>query len=232
LTPNSIFSDFVTNRVQMDILAAKKGFLSIDESKNRQTQTVLATDGTNTYAICHVEDTPFTLWDPGTDWQGLTGTLAAHGALTTIQSISFNNADPRLVMIPVTSAEVRQLGSKVYHISTTPYRFQDAVIAGADNGYYGQCNFQIEVNAPQYVKLDRSFVRGLFGKFNPSRGDIVFSHNGDLLGIMVNSTYCLMIHDFGPSATFTFAPDVRQQHTGTTLARLYGNVFGLPTQLQ
>ena len=103
---------------------------------------------------------------------------------------------------------------------------------GADNGYYGQCNFQIDVTAPQYVKLDRSFLRGLFGKFNPSRGDIVFSRNGDLLGIMVNSTYCLMIQNCNPAAALTFAPDVRAQHTGTTLAQLYDTVFSKPIQFQ
>ena len=88
------------------------------------------------------------------------------------------------------------------------------------------------MNNPQYVKLDRSFVRGLFGKFNPSRGDIVFSRSGDLIGIMVNGTFCLMIHSFTPAATFTFAPDIRQQHTGEALAQMYGNIFQLPLQLQ
>ena len=103
---------------------------------------------------------------------------------------------------------------------------------GADNGYYGQCDFQIDVNSPQYVKLDRSLLRGLFGKFNPSRGDVVFSRTGELLGIMVNSTYCLMMQNFTPAATLTFAPDVRKQHTGTTLAQLYDCVFQMPLRLQ
>jgi hypothetical protein len=232
LAPNAIFSDFATNRVQANILAARTGFFSIDYSKNRQTQTILVSDGKETYAICHVDDTPITFWDPGTDWQGLTGTLFAHGAGVPIQAMSFASQDPRVVMMPVSSAEAQQLGCKVYHISSTPFRFQDAIIVGANEGYYGQCNFQIDLNTPQYVKLDRSFLRGLFGKFNPSRGDIVFSRGGDLIGIMVNSSYCLVIHNFAAAASLTFAPDVRQQHTGTTLARLYGNVFQLPLQLQ
>jgi hypothetical protein len=72
----------------------------------------------------------------------------------------------------------------------------------------------------------------LFGKFNPSRGDVVFSRGVDLIGIMVNGTYCLVMHNFATAATLTFAPDVREEHTGTTLARLYDNVFQLPLQLQ
>jgi hypothetical protein len=232
LAPNTIFSEFVTNRVQTAIDAARTGFLGIDEGKNRQTQTILVTDGTNTYAIGHVDDTPLTLWDPGTDWDGLTGELTAHSADVPIRSVSFDQDDPRVVMFPITQAEAQQLGCKVYRISTDPYKFQDAVLIGADNGYYGQCDFQIDLSTPQYVKLDRSLLRGLFGKFNPSRGDVVFSRTGQLLGIMVNSTYCLMIHDFAASATLPFSANVRDEHTGGTLARLYDNIFQLPLRLQ
>jgi hypothetical protein len=72
----------------------------------------------------------------------------------------------------------------------------------------------------------------LFGKFNPSRGDLVFSRSGDLLGIMVNSTYCLVLHDFAAAATFRFGQDVSAEHTGDTLSRLYSDVFQLPFRLQ
>jgi len=184
------------------------------------------------FAVCNINDTPITLWDPGTDWQGLTGTLDSDGAQVPIHAMSFHAADPRIVMIPVSPADAKQLGAKVYHMSNSPYRFQDAVLVGANEGYYGQCNFQINLNTPEYVKLDRSFVRGLFGKFNPSRGDIVFSRGGDFIGVMVNGTYCLLMQNLKTSASIPFAPDVRDQHTGTTLARLYGNVFQLPLELQ
>jgi len=93
--------------------------------------------------------------------------------------------------MPVTQAEAGQLGGKVYRISSDPYKFQDAVLIGADEGYYGECDFQIDLSTPSYLKLDRNLLKGLFGKFNPSRGDLVFSRTGELLGIMVNNIYCL-----------------------------------------
>ncbi|MBW8863708.1 MAG: hypothetical protein JF609_02075 [Verrucomicrobia bacterium] len=232
LAPNTIFTDFVSNRVQTAILAARANFLGIDSSKNRRTETILVSDGTNIYAICHVNDTPLTLWDPGTDWDGLTGTLAGHGATVAIRGLSFHQQDPRIVLIPVSATEARQLGCKIYAVSSDPYKFQDAVLIGADEGYYGECNFQIDLNTPQYVKLDRNLLKGLFGKFNPSRGDLVFSRKGEFLGIMANGTYCLMLRSFAPAATLAFAPDVRNQHTGSTLAQLYDYVFQLPPRLQ
>ncbi|MGA3283714.1 MAG: hypothetical protein ABSD57_04560 [Verrucomicrobiota bacterium] len=232
LAPNTIFSEFVSNRIEMSILASRSGFLGRNSSKSKETKTVLVTDGTNTFALCHVQDTPLTFGELGTDWDALTGTLAGKTAQVAIHSLSFHQADPRVVIMPVGPAEVRQLGRGVYRISSDPYKFQDAVLVGADEGYYGECDFQIDLNTPKYVKLDRNLLRGLFGKFNPSRGDLVFSRTGELLGIMVNSTYCLMIHDFATAVTLQFGPDVRGEHTGSTLSQLYFNVFQLPMRLQ
>lgn len=232
LTPNTIFSEFLTNRIQASFAAARTGFLGVNSTKDSQASTVLVTDGTNIFALCHVQDTPLTLWNPGTDWDELTGTLAGRSKEVAIRTLCFHRDDPRVVMIPVTAAEARELGCKIYRISTAPYKFQDAVLVGADTGYYGECNFQIAPETPQYVKLDRSFLRGLVGKFNPSRGDLVFSRTGELLGMMVNGTYCLMIHSFAAAATLACGPDVRNEHTGTTLAQLYDSVFQLPLRLQ
>jgi hypothetical protein len=232
LAPNTIFSDFVTNRVQARLLASRSGMFGMDASKSKTAETVLVTDGAKIYALCHVQDTPLILWDPGTDWAGLDGMLVHNQAQVPIHSLSFHLQDPRVVFMPVTQSEARQLGCKVYPISSDPYKFQDAVLVGAQEGYYGQCSFQMDLNTPQYVKLDRNLLKGLFGKFNPSRGDLVFSRTGELLGIMANSTYCLMLHDFTATATFQFGPDVRAQRTGDALSRLYSYVFNLPLRLK
>jgi hypothetical protein len=135
--------------------------------------------------------------------------------------------------MPVTQAEAGRLGSKAYRISSDPNKFQDAVLVGADEGYYGQCNFQIDLNTPGYVKLDHDRLKWfLAGKFLSSRGDLVFTRTGELLGVMVNDTYCLPIHDFAAAVTFQFNQDLRGQHTGATLAQLYNYVFKLPLRLQ
>jgi hypothetical protein len=231
LAPNTIFSEFVSNHVAVDITASRSSFLGIDSNKGRRTETVLVSDGTNTFALSHVQDTPFALRDPGTDWDSLSGTLTG-AADVPIRSLLFDVQDPRVVMVPVNPEDVRRLGRPPYHISSDPYKFQDAVLVGADESYYGVCNFQIEVDTPQYVRLDRSVLKGLFGKFNPSRGDLVFSRTGEFLGIMVNSTYCLTIHNFASSANFQFGPNVKLQHTGETLAQLSDYLLQLPWRLQ
>ena len=232
LAPNTIFSEFVSNRVEASISAWRTAFFSMDTTRDKQAETVLVTDGTNIFALCHVQDTPLTLWDPGTDWDKLAGTLSRGATQVPIHSLAFDAQDPRVVMMPVTQADARRLGCKIYRLSSDPYKFQDAVLIGANENYYGECNFQIQTSTPQYVKLDRNLLKGLFGKFNPSRGDLVFSRNGQLLGIMVNNTYCLTIRDFAPGAAFAFGKNLHNQHTGGTLSQLYSYVFGLPLRLQ
>ena len=81
LAPNTIFNQFVTNRVQASFWGVRSGFLGLESNKRTETQTVLVTDGTNTVALCHVQDTPLSFGFPGTEWEGLTGTLGRNTAL-------------------------------------------------------------------------------------------------------------------------------------------------------
>ena len=231
LAPNTIFNDFLTNRVEAQLSASRPGLFS-ETNKRKTSETVLVTDGTSTFALCHVDDTPLTLWIPGTDWEKLSGTLIHHSAQVPVRSLSFHAQDPRVVLIPVSSMETQLLGSKVYKLSGDPYKFQDAILVGTTEGYYGECRFEIDVTTPGYVRLDRNLLKGLFGKFNPSRGDLVFSKTGELLGIMANSSYCLMLKNFDVDTTFLFGQDVRGQRTGMILAQYYTRVSQMPSKLQ
>jgi hypothetical protein len=231
LTPNLIFDEMTTNRVLASFTGVRPGFLGADSTKDRRAQIILITDGTNIFALGHVQDTPLTLWSPGTQWEELRGTLEHGSESFPIQSLSFAFADPRVVLIPVPAAEARALGCKIYHLSKDPYVFQDAVVVGTGGDYYGECKFQIDVNTPQYLKMDHNSLEGLFGKFNPSSGDLVLSKTDELLGVMANNNYCAIIHDFEPEATFRFGPDGRNQPTAETLSTLYSVVTDLPFKL-
>lgn len=232
LAPNTIFFDVLTNKVRAYFTASRSGAFGIDATKRREAETVLVTDGTNTFALCHVQDTPLDLWNPGTDWEALSGIMAGRQNQVPVRSISFHRRDPRLVLVPLTPGEIARLEVKPYTVSADPFKFQDAILIGVKEGYYGECRFQIDVTTPDYVKLDNNFIKGLFGKFNPSRGDLVFSRNGELLGIMANKNYCLLLQNWNIAAAFNFASDVRSQHTGRTLAHLYSIVQEMPLKLQ
>jgi hypothetical protein len=146
--------------------------------------------------------------------------------------MAFSAVDPRILLMPISMADAKQLGGKVYRLSKDPYKFQDAVVVGAQGDYYGDCKFQLDVKTPDYVKLDRSFIKGMFGKFNPSRGDLVFSRTGELLGIMANNSYCLVFQKFNPTASIALGQDMRKQYLADTLSRFYVAVTRMPGELQ
>lgn len=230
LASNLIFTDFLTNRVAARFVAMRGGL--IDTTRRRDTQTLVVNDGTNLFGLTHVQDTPLALSTPGVNWDRVTGLLRRGNAEVPIRSLAFYFEDPRVILVPLTPAEVQRLGAKTYRISTDPFKFQDAVLVGTSEAYYGECRFQIDVSTPGYVRLDRSFVRGLLGQFNPSRGDLVFSRTGELLGIMANDTYCLMLRDFSAAATLRLGAEVGAQPTGDLLSRLHAVVLRKPSKLQ
>ena len=55
---------------------------------------------------------------------------------------------------------------------------------------------------------------------------------GELLGIMANDTYCLVIRKFNTTSTFHLDQSLRAQHLSDTLAYYYGAVGKLPGELQ
>jgi hypothetical protein len=216
LAPNAIFEQFATNRVTISFDGARPGFFG----------------GTNTFAVCHMKDTLLTLWNPGTPWSGLTGSIFHGSAAFPLNTLAFFLPDPRVALMPVSAEKARELGCKVYRTSSDPYKFQDAVVIGARGDYYGQCQFQIDLSEPLYLKMDRNSLKGLFGKFNPSTGDLVFSKTGELLGVMANNTYCIIVHDFEAADTVRFAADTREQPIADTLSSLYATVVRMPFKLQ
>jgi hypothetical protein len=232
LSPNTIFNDFLSNRVDASFVASRSGLLGVEATKRKETSTILVTDGTNTFALCHIQETPLSLWNPGTSWESLTGNITRNLASAPIRSLAFFDADPRIVSMPIPSADAQRLGGKIYRLSSDPFKFQDAILVGAKEGYYGETRFEIDPSTPDYFKLDHNFLKGIFGKFNPSRGDLVFSKTGELLGIMANGSYCLRVQGLRSSTSIRFGPDVRDQNTGPLLSQLYMEVFQFPQKLQ
>ncbi len=232
LAPNTIFAGFQTNRITTTFKAMRTGVFGRAVEKDKATQSILFSDGAQTYALFHVEDTPLMLWNPGTDWNKFTAVMSHGPTAFSAVRVSFVAQDPRVVVIPIGEAQAKQFGIRIYKTPADPFKFQDAVIVGANEGYYGECKFQIDTSAPQYVKVDRNLLKGLFGKFNPSRGDLVFTKTGDILGVMVNGEYCALLNKIVPSRTIMCGEDVTGQQTGQLLSQLYDRVFQMPLKLQ
>ena len=98
---------------------------------------------------------------------------------------------------------------------------------------YGELGFKLDAAHRGYVRVDNRLFKRIFGDFAPSRGDLVFSKSGELLGIMVNSDYCVLLrrlhadgHDPGRRRAS------RPPHTSALLDSLSSRVLQMPIELQ
>ena len=120
----------------------------------------------------------------------------------------------------------------VYPLATDPFKFPEAVLIDGGGRGYGEVGFKLDPSGPGFVRVDNRLFKRLFGDFAPSRGDLVFSKTGDLLGIMVNSDYCAVLGNFTPQQTIRTGPDIKSQTTGATLESLIARMRTLPLKLQ
>jgi hypothetical protein len=233
LAPNHLYNDYMSNQVVSTVFAARQGLLGQVE-REVAGNSVLISDGTNIYALLHVEDTPLTFSIPGTDWDRVLVSLR-HG-LTVVagDEIRFSVIDPRVVLVPVSSAMVRTLGVKVYPIASDPSQYQEVILIGAkERQGYGECRFQFEVKNPQYLRLDRNLFRRLSGNYAPARGDMVFSKGGQVVGIMVNKSYCAVFNRFTTMYSLHAGLDqVTPLSTANVLAAMRMFIEQLPFEMQ
>ena len=198
---------FLKNKVQLNIRAQRAL-----ANKNMTTPTVLIqvrepNEGVYVHAITHVNDTPYRLLKNAIGFRGSSGSLTAkEGKPRPLHHVRFLDDDPRLIIFPVGpvgSPQVKALGVEPYRLAKNPRKFPKAFIMSKNGRKFGEMDFKIDPQHPGYVKVDRIFFN-FGGKFNPAQGDLVFSQTGDLLGIMVNNKYCLVIQNATPVDAIMF----------------------------
>jgi hypothetical protein len=228
---NVLFNEFLANRVQTSFSGTRNGLFGQRE-ESKVTRTVFVTDGKDTFALLHVSDTPFSLAEPTWDWNSLKAEFRKDSYVTTADRLTFLAIDPRVAVLPVTPAQQAALGVKSYPIALEPFKFTEALLISNGGAGYGEVPFKLDPTNPSYVRMDNRLVRRLFGDFSPSRGDLVLSKTGELLGIMVNSEYCALVNNFLPSQVIRTGDDLATRPTGPQLDDLILRLRKLPLRLQ
>jgi len=232
ISANVLFNDFLANRVRTIFTATRKGLFG-STTKDGESKTVFTTDGRQVYALVDVEDTPFSFREVGVDWRKISVRFERppdYGS--TGAQIEFLEADPRVVVVPVDAQQVAALGVKVYPLAADPFKFSEALLVSDGGKGYGELGFKLDAAHRGYVRVDNRLFKRLFGDFAPSRGDLVFSMSGELLGIMVNSDYCVLLRDFTPMTTIPAGDEQPSTHTSALLDSLSARVLQMPIELQ
>jgi hypothetical protein len=232
ISSNVLFNDFLANRVQATFTATRKGLFGYT-TKEKDAKTVFTTDGRQVYALLEVDDTPFSFAEVGADWQKISVRFDRPPDYRSSGSaIEFLAVDPRVVVVPVDASQVAALGAKVYPLAADPLKFTEAVLINGGGQGYGELGFKLDAAHRGYVRVDNRLFKRLFGDFSTSRGDLVFSRMGELLGIMVNSDYCVLLGNFAPAATIPAGDGQPPGGTAGIINSLSARVQQLPVELQ
>ena len=230
---NVLFNDFLANRVNATFAATRKGFLG-PVSKAKESATVLVTDGRQIYALLHAEDTVLAVAaENNPDWEKLSVEYSHGPAYRGVAGVMhFLAHDPRIVVLPIAAAQAGSLGANVYSLAADPFKFPEAVLISGGGKGYGEVAFKLDPSQPGFVRVDNRFFKRLFGDFAPSRGDLVLSKTGELLGMMVNSDYCAVLKDFTPLQSVRTGDDIAAQRTGAVLDSFAARARALPLKMQ
>ena len=223
INANTMATLYFQNRLELQLQA----FRSLSR-KTMTSPTVLIeiTDSGKpyVYAITHTKDTPYRLSRNALAFRESYGALAAAAGGSKPQAlhhVRFLKADPRLIIIPLGAAnskQVKALGVKPYKLAAKPYKFPKAFIMSKNGSKYGTVEFKIDPRYRGYVKVDRIFFN-FAGKFNPAKGDLVFSQTNELLGIMANNKYCLVLQSAAPADAIMFG-----KNDSSKVAQVLGNM--------
>lgn len=231
LSGNLVFTGFISNRVESEFTARKSGLLG-QSGDTKLTKTILVSSGGQIYAIYHAQETMLNVAGGQAGWEYLFGNIRRSSDFLSLDTLSFLHADPRVVLAPITAEQARQLKVAIYPLAKEPLKFNEAVLVGGGEGYYGEAPFQVDPETPKYVRLQRERFDRFFGKFTPSSGDLVFSRTGEVLGIMVNSEYCLVLDDLTPGGTVTLGATIQDPKNTQVLASLGARVGMLPAKVR
>lgn len=226
-TSNTIFADFLANRLEANFHAQRGGLLGT-VNRNRQTRTILITDGYQIYALFHLEELGLSLQDMA-DWERLSGRISGGDQRYPVRQVSFLSIDPRVAVVQIDRPTAEAMGTKIYNIAAEPHKFAEAVLINSAGNYYGESSFTLNPDTPRYVRMQTRIFSRLFGEFSPSTGDLVFSKTDELIGIMVNPEFCVLLDNFLPAARVNFGDN---PGTLRTLGVLRDRVDRLPIRMR
>ncbi len=190
-----------------------------------RTDTVLIQQGNYVYALLHTSDTPFPISPKATGISRVEPTLStpeagkAKPVAYTLPFAQFLKDEPRVLASPLMNVpQAASRGIRPYQIAAKPFQFPKAFVISRDGKSYGEVEFKFNPAHQGYVKMDKPFAGGLFSNsFNPSKGDLVLSQKGELLGMMANNSYCYVINSLKSESSITFRKDLNRTTIAKTL---------------
>ena len=127
--------------------------------------------------------------------------------------------------------DILSLPIEVFNAPENPYLFSEAVVVNSKTGRFGQSDFIRDERDSRYIKVSHTNFSFITGKFDPGKGDLVFSQKGELLGIMVNNDYAFHVKNLGSrihnGSRTVLGESFDSVKTNPLMASLSKELFGL-----
>jgi hypothetical protein len=235
VAPNSLYADYLARRATV-LLCTERTSAQSSGNKQRESKSILLTDGNRTAAVLLLDQTPLGLGDAGGSWNSLTGSLTLPPPSNFPKPIdslqTLKQGDPRFLSVPVGQPESERIASSTYRIATDPFRFSRALLISPQGSGYGECSFRLEPNLRGYLEMDSRFMNRLQGEYAPSAGDLVLTLAGEFLGMMVNDQYCAQVTSLEPSVSLSWDSKGASKGVGEALSSIKRSVGNLDSRLR
>ena len=233
---NEIFTRYDENKIKLKLTFTHKGgFMGATKKDTFEMDTIIMVDGSFAYSLVHARSSPFRL-EPSvrklTEVSGQINSPKLKNAIE-VKEIAFMD-DPRILIVPlyINPKELEKTSEiEVFNAPQNPYLFSEAVVVNAKSGQFGQTDFIRDERDSRYIKVSHTNFAFITGKFDPGRGDLVFSQKGELLGIMVNNDYAFHVKNLGSrihnGSRTTLGNTFNPIKTNPLMASLSKALFGL-----
>ena len=224
LSPNTIFTTFRTNQVNLTFKTEVRGAFGGLAQKTYEIPATLAQDGQGVYAVCLAKDTPFQS-DRLNSLREVTGTVQGSGRSFPLSQVGFSAHDPRVLLIPV--PQQIAANGKPFKVDPKPDRFPKSILIDPAAESFGEVSLQLYPKNVNYFEFKTGLLRSIAGEFNAGKADYAFSQAGYLLGILVNGVHAVHLPtleipnriniggQFNPVRTSVFNNEILKPKVGT-----------------
>ena len=233
---NEIFTRYDENRIKLKLTFTHKGgFMGATKKDTFEMDTIIMVDGSFAYSLVHARSSPFRLEPSVRKLTEVSGQISSPKLKNAIEvkEVAFMD-DPRILIVPlyINPKELEKTSEiEVFNAPQNPYLFSEAVVVNAKSGRFGQTDFIRDERDSRYIKVSHTNFAFITGKFDPGKGDLVFSQKGELLGIMVNNDYAFHVKNLGSrihnGSRTTLGNTFNPIKTNPLMASLSKALFGL-----
>lgn len=231
-TMSEIFTRFQNNRATIRFRSTEAGFFGSSSERSYESRSILVNGGDGaTYLVTHVRNSPFAL-SKTADLQNVTLEVTLAGATIRINQIGFLAADPRIIFIPLPTTVAENPGLETFSLAIQPERWEEAVLVKSDESNFGRSEFRRLTSSARFLKMERPAFGELFADFAPARGDLAFTKNSQLIGVLTDSSHAVVIDDFVAAAVLNLGNAFRSDEARRTKERLRQRLQSLPEALR